>query len=61
MPRRALRATYGLTVDRTCAPEHADPTSLEEAAVELWQIDWLRRMEGEGAAELWLRPLVKGE
>ena len=37
---------------------HADPRSLEEAALELWQTDWLRAMSGRDAAELWLRPLV---
>ena len=36
---------------------HADPLSLEEAAVELWRIDWLREMAAEDAAELWLEPL----
>ena len=37
---------------------HADVASLEEAALELWRIDWLREMAAEEAAELWLRPLV---
>jgi hypothetical protein len=37
---------------------HADPRSLEEAALELWQTDWLREMSGRDAAELWLRPLA---
>jgi hypothetical protein len=37
---------------------HADVASIEEAAVELWRIDWLREMAAEDAAELWLRPLA---
>jgi len=37
---------------------HADLSSLEEAALELWQVDWLREMTGAAAAELWLRPLA---
>ena len=36
---------------------HADVASLEEAATELWRIDWLREMAAEDAAELWLEPL----
>ena len=36
---------------------HADVASLEEAAIELWRIDWLREMTAEDAAELWLQPL----
>ena len=36
---------------------HADPASLEEAAIELWRIDWMRDMAAEQAAELWLQPL----
>ena len=36
---------------------HVDVASLEEAASELWRIDWLREMAAEDAAELWLRPL----
>lgn len=36
---------------------HADVASLEETAIELWQIDWLREMAAEDAAELWLHPL----
>jgi len=36
---------------------HADVASLEEAATELWRIDWLREMTAEDAAELWLQPL----
>ena len=36
---------------------HADVASLEEAATELWRVDWLREMPGEDAAELWLQPL----
>ena len=36
---------------------HADLASLEEAAVELWRVDWLRDMAAEEAAELWLQPL----
>lgn len=36
---------------------HADVASLEEAALDLWRIDWLRAMAAEDAAELWLRPL----
>jgi hypothetical protein len=31
--------------------------SLEEAATELWRIDWLREKPAEDAAELWLQPL----
>ena len=37
---------------------HADVASLEEAALELWRVDWLREMAAEEAAELWLRPLA---
>jgi len=36
---------------------HADMASLEEAATELWRIDWLREKAAEDAAELWLQPL----
>ncbi|MEO8312652.1 MAG: hypothetical protein ABI520_15900 [Caldimonas sp.] len=36
---------------------HADVESLEEAALELWRVNWLREMPAEAAAELWLRPL----
>ena len=36
---------------------HADLASLEEAAVELWRVDWLREMGAEDAAALWLQPL----
>ena len=39
---------------------HADVASLEEAAIELWRIDWMREMSGEDAAELWLHPLCSG-
>ena len=38
---------------------HADVASLEEAATELWRIDWLREMGAEDAAELWLQPLSR--
>lgn len=37
---------------------HADVASLEEAALELWRVDWLREMSAEAAAELWLAPLA---
>ena len=36
---------------------HVDVASLEEAATELWRVDWLRAMAAEEAAELWLQPL----
>ena len=36
---------------------HAELMSLEQAAIELWRIDWLREMPGEDAAELCLRPV----
>ena len=39
---------------------HADLASLEEAAVELWRVDWMREMGAEDAAELWLHPLSGG-
>jgi len=35
----------------------ADVASIDETALELWQVDWLREMSGEAAAALWLRPL----
>ena len=35
----------------------ADVASIDETALELWQVDWLREMSGETAAALWLRPL----
>ena len=35
----------------------ADVTSIDEAALELWNVDWLREMSGEDAAVLWLQPL----
>jgi hypothetical protein len=38
---------------------HADVGSIEEAAIELWRIDWLRAMAAEEAAELWLQPLSR--
>ena len=38
---------------------HADVASLEEAATELWRVDWLRDMAAEAAAELWLQPLCR--
>jgi hypothetical protein len=34
---------------------HADPTSLEEAAAELWDDETLRAMPAAQAAESWLR------
>jgi len=34
---------------------HADPTSIEEAAIELWADGALRAMPGERAAERWLQ------
>ena len=36
---------------------HADPTSLEEAALELWQCDSLRVLAPREAAARWLAPL----
>lgn len=38
---------------------HADVASLEEAALALWRIDWLREMAAEDAATLWLEPLCR--
>ena len=38
---------------------HADLASLEEAATELWRIDWMREMAAEEAAALWLEPLCR--
>ena len=35
----------------------ADVASIDETALELWQVDWLREMPGDAAAALWLRPL----
>ena len=35
----------------------ADVASIDETALELWQVDWLCEMSGEAAAALWLRPL----
>ena len=37
---------------------HADPTSIEEAAVELWEDERLRTMPPVEAAETWLRRLL---
>ena len=34
---------------------HADPTSLEEAAIELWEDEELRAVPGARAAEIWLQ------
>ena len=34
---------------------HADPTSLEEAAIELWNDEELRAVQPVRAAEIWLR------
>ncbi|MEO7117292.1 MAG: hypothetical protein ABIZ18_15735 [Caldimonas sp.] len=34
---------------------HADPTSLEEAAAELWAEDDLRSLAPEAAAQRWLQ------
>ena len=39
---------------------HADLLSLEEAALELWNVDWLRQMSPSEAAALWLHPLRPG-
>ena len=39
---------------------HADVLTLEETAIELWRVDWLREMSGEQAATLWLEPLRRG-
>ena len=39
---------------------HADPTSLEEAALELWQCDSLRALAPREAAARWLAPLFGG-
>jgi hypothetical protein len=36
---------------------HADPTSLEEAAAELWNDDALRAMPPAEAATRWLAPI----
>jgi hypothetical protein len=38
---------------------HADLLSLEEAALELWRIEWLRSMGPVEAAALWLQPLQR--
>ncbi len=38
---------------------HADLASIEEAAIELWRVDWLREMAAGDAAELWLQPLSR--
>jgi len=35
----------------------ADVASIDEAALELWRVEWLREMSGEEAAALWLRHL----
>ncbi|MDQ6628336.1 MAG: hypothetical protein M3Z29_07810 [Pseudomonadota bacterium] len=37
---------------------HADPTSLEEAALELWHCDALRSLAPVEAASRWLAPLL---
>jgi hypothetical protein len=39
----------------------ADPTSLEEAALELWHCDALRSLAPAEAAARWLAPLLGGE
>jgi hypothetical protein len=36
---------------------HADATSLDEAAAELWQNESLRSLEPRAAADLWLQPV----
>ena len=36
---------------------HADVASLDEAAIELSRVEFLREMAGEDAAEFWLEPL----
>lgn len=38
----------------------ADVVSLDETALALWEIDWLRLMPAEEAAALWLAPLRRG-
>jgi hypothetical protein len=38
---------------------HADVLSLEEAAADLWRVDWLRQMTPAEAAELWLYPMAR--
>jgi hypothetical protein len=35
----------------------ADLLSLEEAALDLWRVEWLRSMGPTEAAALWLQPL----
>lgn len=39
----------------------ADPTSLEEAALELWRCDALRALDAAEAAKRWLAPLLGDE
>lgn len=34
-----------------------DVVSIDETALELWRVERLRKMSGEQAAALWLRPL----
>jgi hypothetical protein len=34
-----------------------DVASIDEAALELWRISWLRELPGDEAAALWLGPL----
>lgn len=40
---------------------HADPTSLEEAAAELWYDESLRALEPREAADVWLRPMRRDD
>lgn len=35
----------------------ADVASIDETALELWSVEWLREMPGEEAAAFWLRPM----
>jgi len=34
-----------------------DVASIDEAALDLWRIDWMRELPGDEAAALWLGPL----
>lgn len=39
---------------------HADPTSLDETAADLWQDESLRSLEPREAVDRWLQPMKQG-
>ena len=58
--RIGARSTQVILVAPSGEWQRVVVASLEEAATDLWRIDWLREMGAEAAAELWLEPVRFG-